>query len=90
MNVCALSDWKLADGILGSHFKRFDIILLQEAWSADGDEFNLNGYEFYNFPRKYRHKLSVRNSGGLGIFVNQRLTKGVQILKHQKFRAFMS
>ena len=30
MNVCGLSDWKLADGILGSHFKRFDIILLQE------------------------------------------------------------
>ena len=82
MNVCGLSDWKLAGGILGSHFKRFDIILLQEAWSADGDEFNLNGYEFYTFPRKYRHKLSVRNSGGLGIFVNQRLTKGVQILKH--------
>ena len=84
MNVCGLSDWKLGDGILGSHFKRFDIILLQETWSAEGDEFNLNGYEFYNFPRKYRHKLSVRNSGGLGIFVNQRLTKGVQILKHHE------
>ena len=81
MNVCGLSDWKLADDILGSHFKQYDIILLQETWSAEGDEFYLEGYEFHNFPRKYRHKLSVRNSGGLGIFISERLVKGIRISK---------
>ena len=81
MNVCGLSDWKPADDILRSHFKQYDIILLQETWSAEGDEFYLEGYELHNFLRKYRHKLSVRNSGGLGIFISERLVKGIRISK---------
>ena len=61
--------------------KQYNIILLQETWSAEGDEFYLEGYAFHNFPRKYRHKLSVRNSGGLGIFISERLVKGIRISK---------
>ena len=84
MNICGISDWKLADDIFGLQFKRFDIILLQETWSAEGDDFCLEGYEFHNFPRKNRHKWSVRNSGGLGIFVNHNLTEGIHVLKHHE------
>ena len=69
MNICGLSQWKLDDDVLGNHFKNYDIILLQETWSAEGDNFYLSGYTFYNFPRKYRHKLSLWNSGGLGVFI---------------------
>ena len=46
MNICGLSNWKLVDDVLGLHFKSFDIILLQETWSTEGDEFSLEGYEY--------------------------------------------
>ena len=62
MNICGLYEWKLADDVVGAHLKKYDIILLQETWSAEGDVFYLNGYKYYNFPRKHRHKLSMCNS----------------------------
>ena len=83
MNICGLSEWKLADEILGIHFKRYDIILLQETWAAEGDEFYLDDYVFHNFPRKYRHKLSIRNSGGLCVYINRVITEGVNIVKNR-------
>ena len=62
MNICGLCEWKLADDVLGTQFKKFDIIPLQEMWSAAGDDFCLDGYVFFNFPRKYRRQLLIRNS----------------------------
>ena len=84
MNICGLSNWKLVDDVLGLHFKSFDIILLQETWSTEGDEFSLGGYDYHNFPRKNRHKLSIRNSGGLCIFVSHKLTEGIHMVKHHE------
>ena len=81
MNICGLYDWKLEDGLLGSHFKKHDVILLQETWSNEGEEFHLDGYIFYNFPRKYRCKPSLRNSGGLGVFIRRDIAEGVHIVK---------
>ena len=75
-------EWKLADDVLGTHFKKFDIILLQETWSAIRDEFSLDGYVFFNFPGKYRHQFSIRNSGGLGVFLMIGLPEGVTFIKH--------
>ena len=82
MNICGLCEWKLSDDVLGTHFKKFDIILLQETWSAAGDEFHLDGYTFFNFPRKYRHKLSIRNSGGLGVFLRHEFSENVKVIKY--------
>ena len=84
LNVCGLSNSKLDGDIFGSYFKKYDIILLQETWSAEGDDYLLDGYVFHNFPWKNRHKLSLRNSGGLAIFVNYRIAKGVTIIKHHE------
>ena len=75
-------EWKLADDVLGTHFKKFDIILLQETWSAIRDEFSLDGYVFFNFPGKYRHQFSIRNSGCLGVFLMIGLPEGVTFIKH--------
>ena len=82
MNICGLSQWKLDDDVLGNHFKNDDIILLQETWSAEKDNFCLSGYTFYNFPREYRHKLSLRNSGGLGVFINHTVCNWVKLVKY--------
>ena len=72
----------MSDDVLGTHFKKFDIILLQETWSAAGDEFNLDGYIFFNFPRKYRHKLSIRNSSGLCVFFKHEFSESVRVIKY--------
>ena len=84
MNICGIFDWKQADDLFGLQFKRVDMILLQETWSAEGYDFCLEGYEFHIFPRQNRHKWSVRNSSGLGIFVNHNLTEGIHVLKHHE------
>ena len=39
-------------------------------------------YTYYNFPRKYRHKLSMRNSGGLGVFIKHTVADGVTCVKN--------
>ena len=49
LNVCGLSKWKLDDDIFGSYFKKYDTILLQETWSAEGDEYLLDGYVSITF-----------------------------------------
>ena len=82
MNICGLSKWKFDDDVLWNHFKNSDIIILPETWSAEGDNFCLSVYTFYNFPRKYHHKLSLRNSGGLGVFINHTVCNGVKLVKY--------
>ena len=82
MNICGLQRWKLADDVLGTNFKKYDVILLQETWTTFGDEFCLDGYVFLRFPRKCRHRLSIRNSGGLGVFLKREYYDGVKVLKH--------
>ena len=81
MNICSLYGWKLKDDLLGSHFKKHDVILLQKTWSNEREEFYLDGDIFYNFPRKYRCKLSLPNSGGLCVFIRRDIAEGVHIVK---------
>ena len=68
-NINGLNQDKLRDDILGTLFKKYDIILLSETWSNEQDDYNLNGFLYFNYSRKYSHPNSKRNSGGLGIFV---------------------
>ena len=51
MNICGLYQWKLADDGLGAQLKKYDIVLLQETWSAEGDVFYLDGYTYHIFPK---------------------------------------
>ena len=80
MNICGLYEWKLTD-VLGAHLKKYEITLLQETWSAEGDVFYRDDYTYYNFPRKC-HKLSMRNSGGLGVFIKHTVADGVTCVKN--------
>ena len=66
---------------LGLTLKNVDVILLQETWSNEGEEFYLDDYMFNNFPRKYRCKPSLRNSGGLCVFIRRDIAEGVHIVK---------
>ena len=80
-NIHGLTLDKLSDDILGSFFKKFSLVLLCETWLAKSqtDEFDvLDGYSFYNFNRKCKHANAIRESGGLGVYVNKSFEHGIQ------------
>ena len=76
--------WKISYNTLGVFLKEFDIILLTETWACTDSEIGLEGFSFYNFPRKYKHHNAKRDSGGIGIFVRDTIKKGVVIGKHHE------
>ena len=80
-NINGLSDFKLCDDVAGNLMRNFDIILLCETWAGIEDEFVLDGYRYFNYPRRFRHKNAKRNSGGLGIFIRESIAGGVSGVK---------
>ena len=56
--------------------------MLCDTWSNDSESFELEDFDYYDFPQKYRHKNAKRASGGL--FVNNEIKRGVEILKNYK------
>ena len=80
-NIHGLTESKLRDDILGKFLKTHDIILLTETWTKETDDFFLDGYIFYNYPRKFKHHNAIRKSGGLGIFLRKSITDGIVIGK---------
>ena len=83
-NINGLTATKLSDCVLGGFLKSFHVIMLCETWSDGSDSFELEGFVYYDFPRKYRHKNAKRASGGLGLFVNNEIKRGVEIIKNCK------
>ena len=81
-NINGLSQSVLDERIVGSLFLKYDIIMLCETWANDDAEFFLNGYEYYNYPRKYKHRCAKRSSGGLGVFIRKNVREGVVIGGH--------
>ena len=82
-NIHGLTLEKLSDDMLGSFFKKFALVLLCETWLAktQTDDFDvLDGYSFYNLYRKYRHPNAIRDSGGLGIYVNKAFEHGIEFV----------
>ena len=77
-NIHGLDDIKLNE--LGSYFQKFDIILLNETWSSGHDNFQLDNFKFIvDGYRKNKHPLAIRNSGGIGVFVHDKLVKGIKV-----------
>ena len=61
--------------------KRHDISL-NETWAANNNEYQFEGFTYYNYPSKSKHLKSKRESGGLGIFIRHDIHKGVSLWSH--------
>ena len=83
-NLNGLTQTKLSKDLIGDYLSMFDLILLCETWAADDDNYELQGYTFYNYPRPFKHNNARRCSGGLGIFIRNSIINGVKILKFTK------
>ena len=75
--INGLSQGKLDDALLGSFLKSYDVILLNETWASDLDDYALDGFVYHNYPRKWKHPKSKRDSGVLGIFINHTIQEGI-------------
>ena len=73
--------FKLCDDVAGNLMRNFDIIPLCETWAGIEDEFVLDGYPYFNFPRRFHHKNAKHNSGGLGIFIRESIAGVYLVLK---------
>ena len=85
-NIYGLDDHKLQPEILGDFLAQNDIIMLSETWADTNTEYTFNyNFESVNVPRKFKHRLAKRSSGGLCTFIRTSLYKnGVELYKIHK------
>ena len=76
-NVYGISQDKL--DMMFDVLNKFDVILLTECWTSKSDEYSLEGFEYFNFPRSFRHVNAKRNSGGMCTFVRDTIRKGIKV-----------
>ena len=79
-NIHGLTLEKISDDMLGSFFKKFNLVLLCETWldKSQTDEFDiLDNYVFHNFSRTRKHPNAIRDSGGLGVYVHKSFEHGI-------------
>ena len=50
---------------LGKLLKNYDIILPCEIWGSENDDFILEGFDYFNYPRRYCHPKCKRDWGGV-------------------------
>ena len=55
-NINGLTATKLSDCVLGGFLKSFHVIMLCETWSDGSKCYELEGFNYYDFPKKNRHK----------------------------------
>ena len=78
-NINGLSQGKLDKRTTGYMLLKYDIILLCETWAAQDAEFFLNGFEYHNYHRKYKHRCAKRHSGGIVMFIKKTINEGVTL-----------
>ena len=62
-------------------FKDNDIILLKETLSNNLFNYNVENCDYYVLHRKMKSKYAKRDSGGLIVYVHQKLKPYVELLK---------
>ena len=79
-NIRGIGD-KLCDPDLRKllFFENYDIIILFETMKDDTFSIDIPKFQYYNFARKWVHPRARRSSGGIGIFVSDKIKRGVQI-----------
>ena len=60
----------------------YDICFLYETWCNSQSDIELNGYLSHNLYRKYQHRKSKRNSGGIAIYYKEHLKDAIEIIKN--------
>ena len=79
-NIQSLSEKKLGEVCIVKSLNECDIIMLTETWLDSSKSVNLEGFTFKSFPRLQKHSKAFRNSGGIGIYIREHLSAGVEYI----------
>ena len=55
---------------------------MYETWCNSQSDIELNGYVSHNLYRKYQHRKSKRNSGGIALYYKEHLKDAIEIIKN--------
>ena len=84
-NIHGLNLHKLSDETCGPFLKQFDVIVLCETWSLGNiAEDILDGFVYKDVHRPYKHIKARRGAGGIGIFIKNTLTDGIELYRNNK------
>ena len=77
-NIQSLSERKMGEECIRKALNDCDIIMLTETWLDSSKSVNIEGFTFKSFPRLQKHSKAFRNSGGIGIYIREHLSAGVE------------
>jgi len=72
---------KINDLELKSIFNYHDIVMLTESWLNDSSECSVDDFTYYRLNRTLNHKNTRRNSGGIIVYVSNKISQNVTLLK---------
>ena len=81
-NCNGLTNDKLTEKEFVDLIKNSDIAILSESWTNNLSEIDIDGYLCYNLYRKFRHRKAKRKSGGIAVYINEKLSDGISIVKN--------
>ena len=81
-NCNGLTNDKITEQEFIDLIKSSDITILSESWTNNFSEINIDGYLCHNLYRKFRHRNAKRNSGGIVVYINEKLSEGISIVKN--------
>ena len=80
-NIEGLSLDKIKDPHFINTISKFYMISFVETWTNDNDnEIKIPGFHFVDGSNRKKHKKARRNSGGINIFVQNSISKGINKL----------
>lgn len=80
-NIEGLSLDKIKDPHFINTISKFHMISFVETWTNDNDnEIKIPGFHFVDSSNRNKHKKARHNSGGINIFVQNSISKGIKKL----------
>ena len=64
-NINGLTSSKLEDPDFLNYICKYGIIFMYESWTHNKSDIKLNGYESFNFYRRFQNRRANRCSGGI-------------------------
>ena len=81
-NIEGLTSDKINDTQFLDIVSEFSILCLVETWSSGDNHLNIPGFEFLCSTTRRRHKNARHNSGGIAVYVENTILKGINKIKN--------
>ena len=81
-NINGLTSSKLEDPDFLNYICKYGIIFMYESWTHNKSDINFNGYESFNFYRRFQNRRANLCSGGIVLYLKDSISDGVKVVKN--------